>query len=163
MEMKTCKMCGENKQLSCFYKLKTGKSGVQANCMDCAKVLMSQRYISNRQYYLLKAEEYRRSDAGKESRKKYSKSQKGRDRQINYLKRYRLRDQVRQVRAQHIEMFREKARQNRAMLTSGYVRQVIKTLSSGVLTPCEIPDSLVEAKRHSIFLKRLLKQKKTTK
>ena len=160
METKVCKTCGLVKELSFFWQLKTGKYGVQAHCIGCAKIRLNHRYIKNREQVLLDSAKYRNTDAGKKSKKRYYQSEKGIERNIRYLKEYRLNEDVRTNRRNNIIHIRERDKQNRINLSCGYVRQIIKTLSGGILMHHEIPDSLMETKRQSLFLKRLLKQKK---
>lgn len=41
--MKICSKCGLEKPLECFYKSKTGKLGVEAQCKECRKAQMAKR------------------------------------------------------------------------------------------------------------------------
>ena len=159
MEAKVCKTCGLSKQISCFWKLKTGRYGVWAHCIECEKIRLRQRYINNRQQYLSRAAEYRKTEAGKQAKTRYSQSEKGRERNIKYLKEYNSSGKVSQKRKSNASALREKALQNRVKISNGYARRIIKTLSGGVLRKSDIPDNLVEIKRQSLFLKRLLRQK----
>ena len=57
--MKTCGMCREDKDGSCFYKQARSKDGLQSYCKACNTKTVRKRYISNKSYYMDKARETR--------------------------------------------------------------------------------------------------------
>lgn len=153
MGAKVCKICAVEKPVSLFYKSKSCSDGLQSHCIYCERVRQRHYYVKNRNHFLSKAAKYRKTEAGIKSKRKYAQSEKGRSRNAKYLKFY---NKI----AYDVVKWRETSRRNREKLTNGYVKQVIISLCEGVLTRSDIPDALVEIKRQSIFLKRLVRQKK---
>ena len=75
--MKTCSKCRIKKELKQFYKCKSSKDHFQWQCIECQKQYKKQ----HRKIYLEIEKQYNKkwnSGKGKESRKKYSNTPKGR-------------------------------------------------------------------------------------
>lgn len=160
METKTCKTCGVEKSLCFFYKSKTGKLGVSAHCIDCTKKLHKDYYMQNRDRLILKASEYKKTENGIKAQEKYLKTEKARNTYIEYLRKYRQKEEVKIRYIKNRDKRLQREYNTRERVSLGYAKQIIKTLSNGVLRHKDIPDSIAELKQHSLRLKRLLKQKK---
>lgn len=61
--MKACTKCKETKDDECFSKKIDGKNGLRSYCKKCEAEIQSKRdrSISNRRYYLLNKDKYKRS------------------------------------------------------------------------------------------------------
>lgn len=159
---KTCTKCGEEKDLSSFYRRKTGKHGVHAQCKVCMKK-QAKQYIDK----LSKKE--------KEERK-MRQNQWRRENQENITKRQRLwkiknSDRVNELRRlnyqRNIVKKREETsrRQKEAVehLLPRYVKQRIVNQSRGFLATSDITAELLEMKTLELRLFRHIKLLKNEK
>ena len=72
--MKHCKYCNTTKPLSEFYKKKSGKFGVKAECKSCSSIYEKQRWQNNKYIY------------NKELKKEYSKQWYIKNKESNLIK-----------------------------------------------------------------------------
>jgi hypothetical protein len=89
-ELKICNVCGCEKSIDLFYKLKTGKFGVEARCKECRNKNKKSFYKENREIILIKVKKY--NNKNKKSISEYAKFYYNTDKgQIkNKRKKYRL-------------------------------------------------------------------------
>lgn len=80
--MKTCKCCGETKEISLFNKDKTRKDGYHSYCRLCSAATKKAAYSKNKQHYIKKAKDWKLSNKNKvvESSKKSRQKHKAKRR-----------------------------------------------------------------------------------
>lgn len=159
MDMKTCSKCGESKAFSCFELRVDSPDGRRGVCKSCMR---PQRLASSRRYAVLNPDRKKKSfrewyarnaDAQRERSRKYyaensdSLRQKQTDRYWRNPEKYRRLSQESSLAAK---------KSARRELRDTYLRQV---LSQGTAMKfSDVPDSLIEAKRVHLQIKRLLKE-----
>ena len=62
-QLKKCKACEADKELSCFHDSKDGLYGVKNICKECKKNLAEQSYINNKDHILEQKQEYYNANA----------------------------------------------------------------------------------------------------
>jgi hypothetical protein len=141
--MKTCTKCGEEKELSEFYKDKTKSLGVRPSCKACNKEGEAKYRKEN-------------PDKIKERGAKYRKENpdKGKERGAKYRK-------------ENPDKGKETAARYRKELSSTYVKKILRKkfkkdfyINASQLIKIEIPEELIALKRIELACKRFVKQSK---
>ena len=88
--MKDCIGCSCTKPLSDFPKRKDAKDGCRNTCNTCTNSDWKEYKQGNRESYLENARRYTRTEKGRELRKSWRLSAKGREINREYQERYRL-------------------------------------------------------------------------
>jgi hypothetical protein len=83
METKICSKCGEEKEISEFYKSKTSKSGYRGACISCTTEKHKEYYQNNKQYFY---------ENGVKNRNKNRESYLERSRSYNLNNEHKVRD-----------------------------------------------------------------------
>jgi hypothetical protein len=89
--MKTCRTCGENKELACFPKEPNSPSGVRNECKDCRNEVSKRRYEANRSEVLSSQMQVRRADPERDRLKKrrYRATERGIEKAASFRKIYK--------------------------------------------------------------------------
>lgn len=89
--MKICSKCGEEKELSEFYKRKISKDGYMGTCKECEIKRVKEYQLNNNQKVVISRKNYRNNnlETMKEKQKKYYNENKE---QINKIKRIKVRE-----------------------------------------------------------------------
>jgi len=117
MQTKVCTKCGEEKELTEFYKKKDGKFGVASFCKVCANAYYKQYYQENRESLIEYQKHYHQKN--RESKLQYHRQyyQKNRESLSGYYRQYRQenrearREQQKQYRQENREYFAEYRKQ----------------------------------------------------
>lgn len=166
-DYKTCTKCGESKLLEEYYRDKKTRDGRTYTCKECVKEYRQRSDVKERRRnYLI---EYRQRPGVKqkerEAVKKYQSKPGNRERKIKRDRERRRRPKVKEQIRAYTRSQAVKDRQsqrNKAdaeALTDYYISKIIYIQSGKVIPHSEAPPELIELKRQSIKLKRLIKQK----
>lgn len=131
MEKKVCTKCGEEKELSEYYKSKKGKLGRQAHCIICDKKIKKENYKLNKETIKEKSKKYYYNNLNyyKELKKSYQKNNRGRLKE--YKKNYKKlnNDKIKeytklyyQNNKEQIKLYKEKNKETLRIKNNIYVR-----------------------------------------
>lgn len=170
--MKRCAGCKEEKGLDAFHRSKSGSQGRHAYCKVCMKAYSAKRakayYAANSERIKERVKQWAKRnpercrvnqsrwrdtnrDEYRRRAKEFNKSLAGRERAARYRAELT-------VQANQKVYARRKWAEHIDSLSSGYVASTLCAHGSG-LKRSDIPQSLIEAKRVQLQIKRLLREK----
>jgi hypothetical protein len=156
---KQCGKCNIIKPLDQFQKDPNGRLGVKGRCKAC--IYEYSRLPHVREKINRRARERMKTDA--EHREKRQAKDREIKRRINPKERALAMDRWRKNNPGRAAMHNRKTAEiYRRELLDPYIRQVLCAQSKFHLRANDIPECLVELKRHSLKLKRELKKQQTT-
>lgn len=156
--MKTCKECGETKELTEFYISKECKQGVANKCKVCSRALAKtkKRWTredckafnkawreANKAYVAAQRKIYYEANKEEIAKRKKISREKSKEKIIEYRKKYTIANK---------EMIALKAKKRIMELPITYVKNKM-----GFRKDDAIPDVLVEAKRLEMLIKRKIR------
>jgi len=171
-QTKTCTKCGEEKELTQFYKQKRGKYGVRPDCIDCHKEY-NKKYnkeynVKNSEKIKLKTQRWRKANPEKVkeiSRKCYYKNPERykikaqRWRKANPEK---VKESKRKRYTEHPEIRKERSRKLTLMMSDSYIKQRIRNqFSIFEISTNDITPEWINIKRRIIQTKRIKQNIKT--
>jgi hypothetical protein len=171
--MKTCTQCGENKELTEFFKANNTKDKRRSNCKQCSKNYVKrffsdperlaqrrEKNVNRMRIYRIEHPEKTKEANDKyrfthiEERRAYGKKIYEKHKIIyNENKRKRRRDNPIKVRA----LCNARAKRAKENLNDHYVRNILVNGLNVRLKLNEIPKELIEAKRLQLLIKRRVK------
>ena len=142
---KICTKCGKNKPLNEFDRQKSHKDGLSSHCKKCIKFNHAQYNEKNKEMLKEKRREWKKlnPDYLREYEQKYKLSGKKAEKDARY-------------RLKHKESRCIKRKRQADKLSNSYIKRLL--YRKGILFSNDMPEGLIELKKETIKLHRLIKQ-----
>ena len=158
-DQKQCCGCKKHKPHTEFSKDKKSKDGYCYRCKPCSKLQNAEWYKANRERLIAKARARELADPEKAKQKKREYRERHRERVKEANRRYAAKPEVKEKMRgdpRRLAYLRKRGEVSRQTLDDEYVRRVMAQKLN--ITGAQIPQSLVEAQRELMRIKRFINE-----